>query len=481
MLKNRKLVKQILKQRPDIDEETLERLVDEKRRTVGAGYLTEQGALLLVANDLNVTIKQDLLQKELELKDIYIGANQLTVIGRVFSISPLKEYTRNDGTKGKVRRIVIFDNSSFVILNLWEEKAELFDSLGIKVGSVIKVVKAYVRAGLDGKPVLNLGKRGDIELINNSEVIEKMPTIESLIKDVSQVNEPSEHLVVEGKVVAEPRLIKFDRPNGNFGKVLQFSMKSLKDSNKTMRVALWNPKDELLDIKVGSVVRLIDVRAKSLPHGELELHGNGKTWFKLIEEGKERSQEKEVFRVISIGNIRETRFGESLATLVVDKSGKLRNLVFRDEALNYVRNINPDMLILCLATQISSNTFVCTSKVDVLFEDDFSIPNSKSFFKKVSHLKDEKEPIVLEAIVLSKPNLREIVTKEGESVTRGDVIVGDYTGEVRLVAWRELVRLIEDLNPGEKIVVRGAVVKQGIDGSTFLQLRSYSSIEKLSY
>jgi replication factor A1 len=480
MLKNRELVEQILKQRPDMDEQELERLVDEKRRTVGAGYLTEQGALLLVANDLNVTIKQEFLQKELALRDVYIGANQLTVVGRVFSISPLKEYKRNDGTQGKMRRIVIFDSSSFVTLNLWDDKTELLESLGVRVGSVIRVVKAYVRAGLDGKPVLNLGKRGDIELVSD-EKAKKLPTIESLIKDVSEINEPVEHLVIEGEVVAEPRLTEFYRPNGSYGRVLQISIRGLKDSSKTIRVALWNPKDEFLEIKVGHVIRLVDVRAKLLPHGELELHGNERTWFELVEEGKPILQEKHVFRVISIGNVKETQFGESLTTLVADKSGRLNSLVFRDKALNYVRRISPDMLISCIANQISSSTFICTGEIDTLLEDDSSIPSSKYYFKKVSELKDEKEPVVIEVIVLSKPNVQEVVTKEGESVAKGDVIVGDDTGEVRLVAWRGLIRLIEDLNPGEKVIVRGAIVKQGIDGSVFLQLRSYSSIERLSY
>lgn len=45
----KKMVELLLKQKPEIKAEQIRELIDEKKRKVGAGYLTDQGALFLVA------------------------------------------------------------------------------------------------------------------------------------------------------------------------------------------------------------------------------------------------------------------------------------------------------------------------------------------------------------------------------------------------------------------------------------------------
>ena len=44
----------LLRQRPELNPEQVRALIDEKKRKVGAGYLTDQCALFLVAADLGV-------------------------------------------------------------------------------------------------------------------------------------------------------------------------------------------------------------------------------------------------------------------------------------------------------------------------------------------------------------------------------------------------------------------------------------------
>ena len=53
----KKMVELLLNERPEIDAEHIKEMIDEKKRKVGAGYLTDQGALFLVAADLGVSFE----------------------------------------------------------------------------------------------------------------------------------------------------------------------------------------------------------------------------------------------------------------------------------------------------------------------------------------------------------------------------------------------------------------------------------------
>ncbi|MEE9585372.1 MAG: hypothetical protein V3W09_00540, partial [Nitrososphaerales archaeon] len=115
-----KLIEEILKQKPDFDEEKIHQLIKEKKDKVGAGYLTDSGAAFLVASDLNISLEV-VTMSELPLKDIYIGANEVTVMGRIFTIHPAKSYRRKDGSEGRYRRLTIFDKNIFVTTTLWDD------------------------------------------------------------------------------------------------------------------------------------------------------------------------------------------------------------------------------------------------------------------------------------------------------------------------------------------------------------------------
>ena len=61
------------------------------------------------------------------------------------------------------------------------------------------------------------------------------------------------------------------------------------------------------------------------------------------------------------------------------------------------------------------------------------------------------KPYVVEVIVLQNPNKMDVNTKSGEIVSVADTIVGDDTGEIRLVGWRESSGLVIDLKIGERV------------------------------
>src|ERR1700688_1035314 len=103
------LVTEVLRNKPEITRDSLMELVQEKKRTVGSGYLTDQGALFLIAGELGVRL-QHMITADLTLKDLHIGANDITVVARVLAIYPISEFKKKDGSGvGRYRRVNLFD------------------------------------------------------------------------------------------------------------------------------------------------------------------------------------------------------------------------------------------------------------------------------------------------------------------------------------------------------------------------------------
>ncbi|MER3408074.1 MAG: single-stranded DNA-binding protein, partial [Nitrososphaera sp.] len=140
------MVNVLLKQKPDLTAEHIRDLVDEKKRKVGAGYLTDQGALFLVAADLGVSFDAA-PRAQSGLKDLYVGAKDVTVTGRVMNIYPIHKFTKKDsGEQSSTRTVVIYDRDAKVRVKLWDRQVAAPDEMGLQAGDLVKVVKGYVRA-----------------------------------------------------------------------------------------------------------------------------------------------------------------------------------------------------------------------------------------------------------------------------------------------------------------------------------------------
>src|SRR5438445_12044459 len=99
------LVEEVLKNKPGLSRDSLMEQIEEKKNTVGSGYLTDQGALFLIAGELGVRLER-ITSTDLGLKDLYVSANDITVVARAFAIYHNKEYERQEGSeKGRYKRI----------------------------------------------------------------------------------------------------------------------------------------------------------------------------------------------------------------------------------------------------------------------------------------------------------------------------------------------------------------------------------------
>src|SRR3989338_7576458 len=146
----------LLEQKPELSKSDIENMIAQKKEKIGAGYLTDQGALFLVASDLGVAISEP-IKSEISIKDLYSGAKEATLQTRVLNVSPTKQFSRKDGSQFMLRNMTVYDNESAVTVKMWDEKANLPDIVNLKPGNLIKIIKAYVKSDLNGEPTINIG------------------------------------------------------------------------------------------------------------------------------------------------------------------------------------------------------------------------------------------------------------------------------------------------------------------------------------
>lgn len=468
-----------MSQKPELKADQIKDLIDEKKRKVGAGYLTDQGALFLVAADLGISF-DSIPKAQSGLKDIYVGAKDVTVVGRIMNIYPVYKFTRRDSAEQTATRtVVIYDKDARVKVKLWDKHVGVPDEMGLQSGDVIRISKAYVRAGLDGKPIINLGSYSAIESMRDDSTL---PDIESLVISIDDVRETIDSAVISGVVNANPRVTDFINARGEASKLLQLQL-SNEAGSRTLRAVIWNVDESKLPkvFGTGAKVRLVGVKVKQgnpqYGSGDFEIHGDEGTILKFSE--AVHDIEVMPLRIISVGE--ETGRG-SFVCLAADRAGRALVLTI-DNSLASSGQLASGSMIECVPSRIFGNS-VTLSKEDsyirTIDEDSTFLPLSK-FESKIRDVEvSQDHPYIIEAIVLQAPETIEVNTKAGETVPLASTLIGDDTAEIRLVGWRSQSPLINKLSVGDRIRAVGVTAGAGREGRTELTLRSYSSISRLS-
>ncbi|MGA6991622.1 MAG: hypothetical protein WBX81_14480 [Nitrososphaeraceae archaeon] len=471
------MVEILLERKPEISAEEIKNLVDEKKRKIGAGYLTDQGALFLVAADLGISLErnQSSLQK---LKDLYVGARDISVVGRVMSIYPTRTFMRRDNSEELHNRtITIVDGDSAIRLKLWEKRVEFPEESGLRPGDLIKLTKCYVKSGLDGKPVLNVGDMSTIEVIKEESI--DIPSLDHFARDLSDISSQTDNVVILGKISSSPRMVEYKNIRGQDSKALQLNV-SNEEGTKTLRTIIWNIDESRLPkiLTVGSNIRLVGVRIKpgntQYGNSEFEIHGDEGTSFDVS--NPEADPEVLALKIISVGKDLGTGYLECLA---FQKDGKITTLRIDSNLLK--TSISSGTIIQCIPSMILGNQITLYRDDSYVseIEDDSSFPSLEKLETKIEDIVNSDRPYLVEGIVLQTPSINAVTTRNGENVSLAETILGDDTAEISLLGWRNLSSLVTELKVGERIKIRGVVTSTDRDGKLQLSLKPYSSINKI--
>jgi len=457
------LLNKLLEQKPEISRADIQQMINKKKEKIGAGYLTDQGALFLIAADLGISLNEQ-LKVEMGLKDLYVGAKEITLETRVMNVYPAKQFSRKDGSQFLLRTMTVYDSDSRAKVKLWDDKANLPGIENLKPGDLVKIIKAYVKSDMTGTPIINVGSGSNLE---TSEIESKIPLLDSITEDVSEVKENQQNLVVSGVLDGNIRMTEFTNFKGQPGKALHLRLKGKNDT--ITRVVLWNADEKSIPkmITAGAKTRLIGVRTKRGQQG-LELHGDEGTVIEI--EGADEVQPIAV-RILSLV---KNESGNTLM-LVTDHNKKFLNIT---DLVGVTKDLKIGETIETIPTKIYGNSVTLADDSFVRKIDDEKIPTTLELRTKIRDLKPSDDLYCIEAIVLKMPERREIQTKNGETVSLSEMFIEDETGQIWLKGWRNQARMLDPFSQGEIITVIGVIAKAGLENRTELFLTPFSHIIK---
>jgi replication factor A1 len=457
------LLNKLLEQKSELTRSDIEEMIKQKKEKIGAGYLTDQGAIFLIASDFGISLSEP-LKVEMALKDLYAGAKEISLETRVLSMSPAKQFSRKDGSPFYLRTMTVYDTNSTASVKLWDEKANIPGIENIKPGDLIKIIKAYVKSDLNGEPTINIGSGSNLETVDNESDI---PNIDNITKDISELKEGQKDLVISGIINGMITGMEFTNSRGQPGKALRMRLKG-KDGN-SMKVVLWGQDESVIPnmISQDAKVRLLGVKVRSGNQGT-EIHGNESTIIE-IEGGKET--EPIITRILSIS----TNEKGNKMILGVDKDKKLFNINDFSNSTNVFQE--GDVIELMPSKAYGNSITLDDNSFVRKLDDDNTIPSLSKLRTKINDVKVD-ENYCIEAIVLKVPERREVQTKSGESIALSEMFVEDDTGQIWVKGWRNQARLIEKCELGEIISITGLNARAGLEGRIELFLTSFSKITK---
>ena len=457
------LVGKLLEQKPELTRDDIEEQIKHKKEKIGAGYLTDQGALFLIASDFGISLSGP-LKVEMSLKDLYAGAKEISLETRVLNVSPAKQFSRKDGSPFYLRTMTVYDTNSTASVKLWDDKANLPGIENLKPGDLIKIIKAYVKSDLNGSPTINIGSGSNIEITDNKSEI---PTIDKITKDISELQEGQKDLVITGMIDGIVSSMEFTNSRGQPGKALRMRLKG-KDGN-AMRAVLWGKDESSIPnmISQGAKVRLLGINIKNGNQG-LEIHGNDST---IIEIEGGREVQPIIVRVLSM----ETTDNGKKMILCVDNKKNIYNIIDYSSSTSICKEGD---VIECMPSKAYGNSITLDNNSFVRkLENDESIPSLSKIRTKINEVKVDGN-YCIEAIILKIPERREIQTKSGESILLSEMFVEDDTGQIWVKGWRNQARLIDKCELGEIISITGVNAKAGLEGRIELSLTAFSKITK---
>jgi len=105
-------------------------------------------------------------------------------------------------------------------------------------------------------------------------------------------------------------------------------------------------------------------------------------------------------------------------------------------------------------------------------------PPTPKGYRKIKELVPEMRSVIIPLKVIRILSVREFTRKTGEPGMVANLIVGDETGEIRLVLWDKHAQHIADneVDPGDILMVIGGYVREGLNGKPELNVGNFGNV-----
>lgn len=194
--------------------------VDQKCQQL-AGLVSKDGAAHIIANELGVRLIEHGGRQK--IKDVFAGMRSVELLGKVTQIYDAKDFTRADGTPGKVGSFVLGDETGTLRIVCWGSQTDVMKEL--QTGTVVLVQNAMARDNNRGFKELHLNDQSRVITNPQGETLGEVKVYEkpqATRKDIKSLAENDQNVEVLGTII--------DSFNPRFFEVCPQCRKSAKNS-----------------------------------------------------------------------------------------------------------------------------------------------------------------------------------------------------------------------------------------------------------
>lgn len=467
-----------------ISKEDFLQRIQEKVENMG-GLCDETMAAMLVANELGFS---DAGRDSIKIENITPESGPVNFIARIISVFDTKEFTRNDGTIGRVGNLIVGDETGKVKLTLWDNMADLIKMGKIKVGQSVQV-SGFAKQGYSGVEV-NIGNNG---VLTESE--EEIDVVSNSYK-IKDIKDGMGDINLNGKILEVSEIRTFQRKDGNSGRVGNLM---LGDETGTLRVTLWDDKTDFLSqVEYGDSIELINAYARENAFSQkVELQVGNRS---IIRKSEKKIEYEEEFtpiddikadmnninisgRILDISEVRtfekkDGSTGRVGNVLLGDSTGKIR-LTLWDEKTDILEEIDFDETVEVLNAYSRENTF--SQQVELNLGARGIIQRSEKkveYREKFTDIADiiPGESYSVQGKVAEIGELREFEKEDGTENVVANLQLKDDTGSIRLTLWGEQAYVIEDLDIDSEIQIIDAYARYGLNEEIELSVGNRSRL-----
>ena len=194
----KKIIEKIV-ENTDLSKEDVKNQIKAKKEEF-KGLVSEEGAAHLVAKEAGVKVIKD-VEKDLKIESIVPGMSKANVKAKIVDITDLYTFEKDDGDKGKVRNLVLGDETGTLRMSLWNEQTEVAEKLD--KNDVIEITNAYTREDNRGNTELRIGSNTKIKRIEETIDNVKKESRGSGYKKtgIENIDELNRYVEVNGEVV----------------------------------------------------------------------------------------------------------------------------------------------------------------------------------------------------------------------------------------------------------------------------------------
>ncbi len=198
------------------------------------------------------------------------GQGSVNVAALATQVSEERGFVRRDGTEGKVRSLLLEDETGTVRLSLWDDDADRAEE--IEEGTLIVVENGYTKAGFGGID-LNVGRNGRIHIKPDDFEME-IPEIERKVTEILELVEGQKNITIRGQLLDDPVQRDIDTSRGP-ASVTNFR---IDDGTGEARVSLWREHGEAaMDLTAGAGIRLEYVNVREPFDGLMQVSSSSFT------------------------------------------------------------------------------------------------------------------------------------------------------------------------------------------------------------